>query len=223
LQVRRERLSVLKLTLTFGLSLSTAWLMSGCASVTVGNTSTFAAISTSVSSLRVNQTTQLGMHTQFDGTALALYVNGVLGGNSEVGTISSTGMYSAPAIVPVPNSVTITSGATAHADYPHGQVTLAIWNPIPVIDNVTPSGFPEGDTQVAVKGSQFVYGAQVMWDGKAVDTTYVSSTHLEAIIPAPNPGTFPLLVSNPDPGSSNTKTLQVQVGSGAGEADASGI
>jgi uncharacterized protein (DUF1800 family) len=214
LQVRPERLFVLKLLLTLGLSLSAAWLMSGCSSVTVGNPSSFTAISSSVSSLRVNQTTQLAMHTQFDGSKLAMYVNGVLGGNSEVGTISSAGLYTAPAIVPAPNSVTITSVATAHPDYPKGTLTLAIWNPIPVIESVTPSGFPEGDTQVAVKGSQFVYGAQVMWNGKAVDTTYVSSTHLEAIIPAPNPGTFPLLVSNPDPGSANTKTLQVKVAPG---------
>jgi uncharacterized protein (DUF1800 family) len=214
LQVRPERLFVLKLLLALGLSLSAAWLMSGCSSVTVGNPSSFTAISSSVSSLRVNQTTQLAMHTQFDGSKLAMYVNGVLGGNSEVGTISSAGLYTAPAIVPAPNSVTITSVATAHPDYPKGTLTLAIWNPIPVIESVTPSGFPEGDTQVAVKGSQFVYGAQVMWNGKAVDTTYVSSTHLEAIIPAPNPGTFPLLVSNPDPGSANTKTLQVKVAPG---------
>ena len=214
MQVRPERLFVLKLLLTLGFSLSAAWLMSGCASVTVGNTSSFAAISSSVSSLRVNQTTQLAMHTQFDGSKLAVYVNGVLGGNSEVGTISSAGLYTAPAIVPVPNSVNITSVATAHPDYPKGTLTLAIWNPIPVIESVTPSGFPEGDTQVAVTGSQFVYGAQVMWNGKAVDTTYVSSTHLEAIIPAPNPGTFPLLVSNPDPGSASTKTLQVKVAPG---------
>ena len=214
MQVRPERLFVLKLLLTLGLSLSAAWLMSGCSSVTVGNPSSFTAISSSVSSLRVNQTTQLAMHTQSDGSKLAMYVNGVLGGNSEVGTISSAGLYTAPAIVPAPNSVTITSVATAHPDYPKGTLTLAIWNPIPVIESVTPSGFPEGDTQVAVKGSQFVYGAQVMWNGKAVDTTYVSSTHLEAIIPAPNPGTFPLLVSNPDPGSANTKTLQVKVAPG---------
>ena len=214
MQVRPERLFVLKLLLTLGLSLSAAWLLSGCASVTVGNPSSFTAISSSVSSLRVNQTTQLAMHTQFDGSKLAMYVNGVLGGNSEIGTISSAGLYTAPAIVPAPNTVTITSVATAHPDYPKGTLTLAIWNPIPAIESVTPSGFPEGDTQVAVKGSQFVYGAQVMWNGKAVDTTYVSSTHLEAVIPAPNPGTFPLLVSNPDPGSANTKTLQVKVAPG---------
>lgn len=188
--------------------------MSGCGDITVGDTSTFTAISSPVGALRVNQTTQLVTHTLFDGTALAFYVNGVQGGNSEVGTINSKGLYSAPAIVPVPNSVTITSVATAHPNYPKGSVTLAIWNPIPVISSVTPSGFPEGNTQIAVSGSQFVYGAQVMWNGKAVDTAYISSQELAATIPAPNPGTFPLLVSNPDPGSATSKTLNVQVAPG---------
>jgi uncharacterized protein (DUF1800 family) len=220
LQERTERLSVLKKRLlVLGLSLTTvlgaAVLMTGCAaSITVGDASTFTAIAAGVSSLRVTQTTQLATHTQFDGTKLAFYVNGILGGDAEVGTISSTGLYTAPAVVPVPNNVTITSVATAHPDYPQGSVALAIWNPIPVVTSVTPSGFPEGTTEVAVTGSQFVYGAQVMWNGKAVDTTYVSSTHLEAIIPALNPGTFPLLVTNPDPGSANSKTLQVQVAPG---------
>ena len=65
-----------------------------------------------------------------------------------------------------------------------------------------------------MSGSQFVYGAQVMWNGKAVETTYISGTQLEAIIPAPNPGTYPLLVSNPDPGSANSKKLSVLVAPG---------
>ena len=214
MQARPERFFVLKTLLTFGLSAGSVWVMSGCSSVTVGDASSFTAISAPVGTLRVTETTQLATHTQFDGSKLSFYVNGVLGGDAEVGTISSTGLYTAPTIVPIPNSVTITSASTAHPDYPKGTVGLAIWNPIPVVDTLTPSGFPEGDTQVAVKGSKFVYGAKVMWNGKAVDTTYVSSTHLEAIIPAANPGTFPLLVSNPDPGSANSKTLQVQVAPG---------
>jgi len=213
LQARPERLFSFKLP-ALALSIAAAWFMSGCSSITIGDPSSFTAISAPVNSLRVNETAQLGTHTQFDGTKLAFYVNGIPGGDAEFGTIDSAGVYTAPTIVPIPNSVTITSASIAHPDYPKGTVTLAIWNPIPVVNALTPSGFPEGDTQVAVTGSKFVYGAKVMWDGKAVDTTYVSSTHLEAIIPAANPGTFPLLVSNPDPGSANSKTVQVQVGPG---------
>jgi len=215
LHPRPERIFVFKLALTLALSFTAASLITGCSSsVTVGDPASFTAISASVSSLRVTETAQLATHTQFDGTKLSFYVNGVLGGNAELGTISSTGLYTAPAIVPIPNSISITSASVAHPSYPKGTVALAIWNPIPIIDTVSPSGFPEGDTEVAVTGSKFVYGAKVMWNGKAVDTTYVSSTHLEAIIPAANPGTYPLLVANPDPGSANSKTLQVQVAPG---------
>lgn len=187
--------------------------LTGCG-VTLVDPGSLTAISLPSGTIRVNQQIQLTSHSQFDGGTLAFYVNGVLGGNSELGTVSSGGLYTAPAIVPVPNSVTITSVATAHPTYPQGSAGLAIWNPIPVISSVTPSGFPEGTTQIAVAGSQFVYGAQVMWNGKAVQTTYVSGTQLEAVIPAPNPGTYPILVSNPDPGSANSKTLQVQVAPG---------
>ena len=211
---RPHRNCVLVPLITLGTALGAALLTTGCGNVSISNKGNFTAISASVSALRVNQTTQLATHTLFDGTSLALYVNGILGGNAEVGTISNTGLYTAPAIVPVPNSVTITSVATAHPDYPQGSATIAIWNPIPVIDSVNPSGFPEGPTQILVSGSQFVYGAQVNWNGKAVATTFVSSAQLAAVIPALNPGTFPLLVSNPDPGSANSKTLSVQVAPG---------
>jgi hypothetical protein len=72
---------------------------------------------------------------------------------------------------------------------------------------VTPSGFSEGTTTVTVAGSQFVYGAQIMWNGTAVPTTLVSDSQLVAAIPAPNPGTYPLLVSNPNPGSANSASV----------------
>ena len=115
----RERLFVSKSLLSLGLSLNAVWVISGCSSsITVGDPSSFTAISATVSSLRVNETTQLATRTQFDGTTLSYYVNGVLGGNSELGTISSTGLYTAPAIVPIPNAISITSASLAHPDYP---------------------------------------------------------------------------------------------------------
>ena len=40
---------------------------------------------------------------------MTFYVNGIQGGNSRLGTVDSTGLYTAPAIVPVPNSVTVTA------------------------------------------------------------------------------------------------------------------
>ena len=42
-------------------------------------------------------------------TTVTWQVNGVAGGNSSVGTIDATGLYTAPAIVPSPASVTVTA------------------------------------------------------------------------------------------------------------------
>jgi hypothetical protein len=126
-------------------------LMSGCGGVSITNPNFFAAISASTSTIRVNQTVQMVRASQASGAPLTYSVNGVQGGNAEVGTIDSNGLYTAPAIVPVPNSVTITSVASNIPNAPPGSVTLAVWNPIPVLSGVTPSGFSEGTTTVTVE------------------------------------------------------------------------
>jgi uncharacterized protein (DUF1800 family) len=189
-------------------------LMTGCSGIDITNPGFFAAISAPSSTIRVNQTLQLKNNMNATGSPLTFYVNGVQGGNAELGTVDSNGLYTAPAIVPAPNSVTITSVANNYPTYPQGSATLAVLNPIPIINTVTPSGFSEGSTTVTVVGSQFVFGAQIMWNGVAVQTTLVSNTELVALIAAPQPGTFPLLVSNPNPGSANSATVPVLVGPG---------
>jgi len=189
-------------------------LLTACGRVSISNPDFYAAITVPGTSLRVNQQMQTTRVSQATGAPLTYYVNGVQGGNAELGTIDSNGLYTAPAIVPVPNSVNITSVAANDPNFPPGSVTLAVLNPIPVLATVTPSGFSEGTTTVTVSGSQFVYGAQILWNGVAVPTTLMSGSQLVAAIPAPNPGTFPLLVSNPNPGAANSSTLPVLVGPG---------
>jgi len=188
--------------------------LTGCSNFSVTDPGYFAAISASGNTIRVNQQMQIKNNEKASGVPLTFFVNGIAGGNAELGTIDGNGLYTAPAIVPVPNTVTISSVATGHANYPPGSLALGVLNPIPVLKAVTPSGFSEGTTTVIVDGSQFVYGAQIMWNGSPVPTTFTSSTQLVAAIPAPNPGTFPLLVSNPNPGSANSATVSVKVGPG---------
>jgi uncharacterized protein (DUF1800 family) len=188
--------------------------ITGCSSFSVSDPGYFAAISAGANTIRVNQLMQINNNARASGVPLTFYVNGIAGGNAELGTIDGNGLYTAPAIVPVPNVVTISSVATNHPSYPPGALTLSVLNPIPVLKAVTPSGFSEGTTTVTVDGSQFVYGAQISWNGASVPTTFVSGTQLVAMIPAPNPGTFPLLVSNPNPGSANSATVSVKVGPG---------
>jgi uncharacterized protein (DUF1800 family) len=208
------RESLPKIVLLWASLLSVTYLMTGCNSYSFGNLSTAAAISASTNAVRVNQTLQLTSQSLSAGMALNFYVNGIQGGNAELGTISSTGLYTAPAIIPNPDSVTITSTSVQYPTAPQGSVTLQVWNPIPLVSTITPSGFSEGSTTVTINGSQFVYGAQVNWNGTLVPTTYLSATQLVAVIAAPNPGTYPLLVTNPNPGSANSSPFSVDVGPG---------
>jgi uncharacterized protein (DUF1800 family) len=213
-RTRSEYSHALKVALAVASLACAVSLVNGCSSIKITNPGFFTAISAASDTIRVNQQIQLKNNMSLTGSPLTFSVNGVQGGNAELGTIDSNGLYTAPAIVPIPNSVTITSVAENYPAYPPGTVSLGVLNPIPVLNAVTPSGFSEGTTTVTVSGSQFVFGAQIMWNGVAVPTTLISGTQLVAAIPAPNPGTFPLLVTNPNPGSANSATVPVKVGPG---------
>ncbi len=190
-------------------------LIAGCGGASLAvNLNTIAAISTPSNTLRVNQTLQVSSAYMASGQPVVFSVNGIPGGNSTVGTISSTGLYTAPAVVPTPYTVQITSSIAKYPTAAPGSVSVQVWNPIPVLGAVNPGGFSEGTTTVIVNGSQFVYGAQINWNGALVPTTYVSPTELVAQIAAPLPGTFPLTVTNPNPGSASAPPMSLKVGPG---------
>jgi uncharacterized protein (DUF1800 family) len=196
-------------------SLAVAPLLTGCGGGSIAvDLNTIAAIGSPATDVRVNQTVQLTSSYLASGLPMIFYVNGLAGGNATVGTISSSGVYTAPAVVPNPYTVQITSSIAKYPAAVPGSVSIQVWNPIPVLGGVSPNGFSEGTTTVTVNGSQFVYGAQISWNGSFVPTTYVSSTQLVAQIAAPNPGTFPLTVTNPNPGSASALPLNLKVGPG---------
>ena len=170
-----------------------------------------AAISSATTTVRVAQTLQLKTEIAAAGTAVAFAVNGIPGGNATFGTIDGNGLYTAPAVVPSPNAVTITSATPYYPKEAPGSVTLNILNPIPLITGLTPGTFAEGVTTVTITGSQFLYGAQIYWNGAPIPTTYVSNTELAASIAAPNPGTYALSINNPEPGPANGAPVSVLV------------
>jgi uncharacterized protein (DUF1800 family) len=184
----------------------TSFALSGCGT---GLAPGFAAyISAPSNTVRVNQTVKLANNSAFTGSPMVYTINGVVGGDDKLGTIDSNGVYTAPAIVPEPsNVITITSLATKYPRDTPGSVTLNVWNPIPVLASANPGNFAEGSQLVTVRGSQFVYGAQVFWNGVAVPTTYVSSTELAATLAQATPGSYGIHVTNPDPGSASSVEL----------------
>src|SRR5437773_201521 len=93
------------------------------ASVQTGGTQTFTATVTNTAN-----------------KAVIWQVNGVAGGNTSVGTISTTGVYTAPATVPSPAIVTVTAVSVADPTRSgSAQVTITATAPPPVTVSVAPA------------------------------------------------------------------------------------
>ncbi len=100
----------------------TVTVSSSSSSVLLGNTQQFTATVTGISN-----------------TAVTWSVNGVSGGNSTVGTISSTGLYTAPQDLPNPSNVTIQATSQANSTA-SGNAALTIASDIRVSVATNPSG-----------------------------------------------------------------------------------
>ena len=142
-------------------------------------------------------------------------VNGVVGGNATVGLITNEGLYTAPTVLPNPNTITISATSAADSSA-RGTSDVTLWNATPVLGNVSPATFTSGAYSLTLTGSKFVSGAQVLFGGAAITTTYVSATKLTATGSAPTAGIFAVSVSNPNPGSSNSSGINVTVTSQSG-------
>lgn len=142
-------------------------------------------------------------------------VNGTAGGNTSVGTIDSSGEYSAPASLPSPNTISIQASAAADASAT-ARSDVTLWNPTPALGSVSPSSFTVGAFSLTINGSNFVSGSEVLFGGAALTTKYVSATQLTATGSQTIAGTFVVSVSNPDPGGSTSGSINVTANASSG-------
>ncbi|HEX7158490.1 MAG TPA: DUF1800 family protein [Edaphobacter sp.] len=163
--------------------------------------------------VRVGSTVQLTANvTNSSNTAVTWQVNGVTGGATATGTISTTGLYTPPASVPTPNTVTITAISQASAGT-SGSITESILNPLPTVSSATASGASPSYI-ITVNGTGFVPGSQIQVQGTNLTPTFVSSTELMASANLALPAgttTVPVAVVNPDPGGTTSATASAQV------------
>ncbi len=112
-------------------------------------------------------------------TAVTWSVNGIVGGDATVGTVTATGNYISPANITVGTVVTVT--ATSVAD-PTASASCAVTirNQIPYITSVTPNPLPVGPFTLTVNGSRYVSGVVVLLNNTALPTNFISSTQLTA-------------------------------------------
>jgi hypothetical protein len=153
-------------------------------------------------------------------TAVTWEVNNLTGGNSTVGTISSSGLYTAPVNVPNPSTVTVT--AVLQADpTKSGSAQVTIVSSTTVAVNVSPSS-----AMVAVSGTQqftaTVTGTSntaVTWEvnnltgGNSTVGTISSSGLYTAPANVPNPSTVSVTaVSQADPTKSSSAQVTILAG-----------
>jgi uncharacterized protein (DUF1800 family) len=197
------------------LCLGWAGFMAGCSG---GGGTTQPAVKPAVTisgaaQARLGSTVQLSatvMNTS--NTAVTWQVNGVAGGSSVTGTISATGLYTPPATIPSPNTLTITA-VTQATPVATASLMESILNPLPVVTtgSVTP-GLSPTSFNLDLIGTGFLPSSQVQVAGGTVPATFVSSTELRASITlVATATTAAVAVTNPDPGGSASASTQLNV------------
>ena len=149
-------------------------------------------------------------------TAVTWTVNAVAGGNSTVGTISSTGLYTAPQTPPTPNTVTITATSVGFGSMSASCTVTVAPPPITVVINpsvmsLQTSGTLQFSAQVTTSGSLPVSTA-VTWGVRSpgnpgvAEFGFISSTGLytaPTLVPAGALNPIPVYVaSQEDPSKS---------------------
>jgi len=160
--------------------------------------------------------------------AVTWQVNGVAGGNSAVGTISTSGVYTAPSMVPSPATVTVTAVSVADpAQSGSAQVTIttAAPPPAPVGVSIAPAtaSLQTGATQDFTATVTNSTNATVTWQVNGVTggnaTVGVISTSGVYSAPSmvPSPATVTVsAVSAADPTRSGSAQVTITAPSSAG-------
>jgi uncharacterized protein (DUF1800 family) len=163
--------------------------------------------------------TRLGATTQFtanvSGTsnaAVTWEVNGTAAGSAATGTISASGLYTAPTTMPSSPNVTISAVSQASA-MATGSVTEGLENPLPVVSAATAAQVGSSLSYAFdVTGLGFVPSSSIQINGTGAATTFVSGTELQATATIPSGMTAVSVdVTTPDPGASTSAAMNVQL------------
>ncbi|HEY0796675.1 MAG TPA: right-handed parallel beta-helix repeat-containing protein [Acidisarcina sp.] len=146
-------------------------------------------------------------------------VNGVVGGGTAAGTISATGVYVAPSVLPSPNIVTITSSSVLVPSL-SASLSVSILNPVPVVANATAVDPGTADLNIDIQGSGFGPESVVSLNGASTPSSFISASDIQLAIAKqsvdfvlgnPNNPPVTVVVTNPDPGSSSAAPVLVSL------------
>jgi uncharacterized protein (DUF1800 family) len=189
--------------------------LAGCSSGSGTSNSTPAASVTisGASTVRLGATTQLSATVvNASSQTVTWQVNNVTGGSAATGTISATGLYTAPATMPA--STTVTVEAISQAS-PSASASLSesLLNPLPSASSGTATQSGSSlNYALDIIGTGFVPGSVLAAAGTAQTTTYISATELQATVAvATGTTTLAVTVTNPAPGGSTSSGLTLTV------------
>ncbi len=176
-------------------------------------TVTSVTVSCSPTSVQTGQTSQCSATVAGTGafdSSVTWSVNSVAGGNSTVGTISASGLYTAG--LTAPGSGTIAVSATSKANLSKsGSASLTLTYPVPTVSQISPVTVPVGSgaTTITVNGTGFSPATTVIFNTSGLPTNYLSTTQVTAVISQTgetNIGKFSVTASNPSPGGGASTT-----------------
>ena len=139
---------------------------------------------------------------------------GKIGGNSTVGTIDTTGLYTAPMVMTPSGQVQITASISGTAISASTYIYLVPAGP--PITSVSPNPIPVGTDTITVTGSGFVKGALIWVGGVQYGSTFISSTTLKTSIYQGSATSTTVTVKNPGSAFGNMLTIPVSGSSGGG-------
>ena len=144
-------------------------------------------------------------------------VNGTAGGSSTFGTVSSAGLYTAPASPPSPNVVTV-SATSATDSKASASAAVTISNPVPTLGSIFPTNLIAGGAgaTITLSGGGFAAQSVALANGTALATRVISGTQLTAVIPSAmlaTAGTLSITVvtAGPGGGTSTAETLMISI------------
>lgn len=180
--------------LFFGVALAIVAL----ASVSWARGSSPIAVYPQDSALEIGSTLQCTAYVPLTPDTVQWLVNGIKGGNATVGRITTNGLYTAPAVVPVTNVVMLQAQSTMFPSIV-GASPLTLTRPTPWLWSVYPAKLQSGNYKVTLNGANFAPDSVASANGVDALTTYVSPTAL-TVQGAATVGTLTFVVRQPGNG-----------------------
>jgi DNA-binding beta-propeller fold protein YncE len=118
-------------------------------------------------------------------TAVTWEVSDVAGGNTTTGTITTTGLYKAPAQIGSTQTFVVKAVLQADSSSFGTANVIVVPNGAPTLSSLNPSSVSQGSSfeDIYLTGSNFVSTSQARVDGVPVPTSFISTSALRARIP----------------------------------------